>query len=178
MVTTSADGPSTPLSIVRCGSCPTQSSPPALCRDFVVHPNTIAIATVCIHSPPGAPGMTDPDTYYEQFKKHGEIVFITICLRNGNLMKVSGAITESEVVWRGSQGLDTPPHRKQVASRLATANNTRYFSVGYIFAFADHSPKRDESRRAGAFICDASCHYLFLDTNIRRAQNGTFGIYH
>ncbi|CAM9582421.1 unnamed protein product, partial [Ectocarpus sp. 12 AP-2014] len=43
--------------------------------------------SVCIHSPPRAPGLSDPDTYYEKFRVHGEIAFITICLRNGTLLK-------------------------------------------------------------------------------------------
>lgn len=49
---------------------------------------------VCIHSPPRAAGgqsitdMYDPDTYHQKFAQYGEIVFITICLQNGNLMKV------------------------------------------------------------------------------------------
>ncbi len=45
-------------------------------------------AQVCVHSPPRVPALSDPDTYYEKFSKHGEIVFITICLRNGALLKV------------------------------------------------------------------------------------------
>lgn len=51
---------------------------------------------MCIHSPPRAAGgqssadMYDPDTYYRKFEVYGEIVFITICLKNGNLMKVCG----------------------------------------------------------------------------------------
>eukprot|EP00752_Nemacystus_decipiens_P004462 g4075.t1 len=43
--------------------------------------------TVCIHSPPRAPGLSDPDTYYQKFRAHGEIAFITICLSNGILLK-------------------------------------------------------------------------------------------
>ncbi|CAM9883738.1 unnamed protein product, partial [Ectocarpus fasciculatus] len=43
--------------------------------------------SVCIHSPPRAPGLSDPDTYHEKFRVHGEIAFITICLRNGTLLK-------------------------------------------------------------------------------------------
>ncbi|CAM9142103.1 unnamed protein product [Hapterophycus canaliculatus] len=43
--------------------------------------------TVCIHSPPRAPGLSDPDTYHEKFRCHGEIAFITICLQNGTLLK-------------------------------------------------------------------------------------------
>lgn len=44
---------------------------------------------VCIHSPPRAPGLSDPDTYHQKFSTHGEIAFITICLSNGILLKVS-----------------------------------------------------------------------------------------
>ncbi|CAM9490348.1 unnamed protein product [Pylaiella littoralis] len=43
--------------------------------------------SVCIHSPPRAPGLSDPDTYRDKFCVHGEIVFITICLDNGSLLK-------------------------------------------------------------------------------------------
>eukprot|EP00752_Nemacystus_decipiens_P002303 g2179.t1 len=49
--------------------------------------------SVCIHNPPRAAGgqtsadMYDPDTYYQKFAVYGEIVFITICLKNGNLVK-------------------------------------------------------------------------------------------
>ncbi|CAM9754098.1 unnamed protein product [Scytosiphon promiscuus] len=43
--------------------------------------------SVCIHSPPRAPGLSDPDTYYEKFRAHGEIAFITICLQNGILLR-------------------------------------------------------------------------------------------
>ncbi len=50
---------------------------------------------VCVHSPPRAAGhgeseadLYDPDTYYRKFGVYGEIVFITVSLKNGNLMKV------------------------------------------------------------------------------------------
>jgi len=54
-------------------------------------------SAVCVHSPPRAAGgqsdvdMYDPDTYYRKFEVYGEIVFITVCLKNGNLMKVREA---------------------------------------------------------------------------------------
>lgn len=56
-----------------------------------VHPSMSALfvlGQVCIHSPPRAPGLSDPETYYEKFRAHGEIAFITICLQNGILLRV------------------------------------------------------------------------------------------
>lgn len=72
-----------------------------------IHMTTVAMSyfrfrvesAVCIHSPPRAAGgqssedMYDPDTYYRKFAVYGEIVFITVCLKNGNLMKVCGVDT-------------------------------------------------------------------------------------
>ena len=51
---------------------------------------------VCIHSPPRAAGgsddsgvdLYDPETYRRKFEVYGEIVFITVVLKNGSLMKV------------------------------------------------------------------------------------------
>jgi hypothetical protein len=42
--------------------------------------------SVCIHRPPKH--ITDPNVYHDLFKEYGEIVFITICLDNGALLKV------------------------------------------------------------------------------------------
>lgn len=49
---------------------------------------SLCSCAVCIHSPPHGPGLTNPDTYYEKFRKFGDIVFVTVCLNNGILMKV------------------------------------------------------------------------------------------
>jgi hypothetical protein len=49
---------------------------PMCCADY----------TVCIHRPPKQ--ITDPNVYHDLFKEYGEIVFVTICLDNGALLKV------------------------------------------------------------------------------------------
>lgn len=69
------------------------------------------MCAVCIHSPPRAPGddeevdMYDPDTYHRKFEQYGEIVFITICLANGALMKVNDGQKSATLRWSSGLGI-------------------------------------------------------------------------
>ncbi|CAM9629055.1 unnamed protein product [Scytosiphon promiscuus] len=78
--------------------------------------------SVCIHSPPRAAGgeegtdMYDPDTYHRKFEKYGEIVFITVCLANGNLMKT---VAKKRVLEHKADALKA--QEKMAASKLGSA---------------------------------------------------------
>lgn len=102
LVNTLVDVQAVAHAVVCCNSDPRQE--PATRRVFTLPPSLhpVVLVTrfasrfaVCIHSPPRAAGggdeqadMYDPDTYHRKFAQYGEIVFVTVCLANGALMKV------------------------------------------------------------------------------------------
>ncbi len=49
--------------------------------------------SVCVHNPPS--NFIDPDRYYRHYSKYGEIVFVTVVLNNGELLK---KITQKRVL--------------------------------------------------------------------------------
>lgn len=65
--------------------------------------------TCVIRNPPS--DVTDPTAYYDHFKKFGDIVFVTVCLRNGELLQ---ALSHKKVLEAELTGLrGTEAYRKQ-----------------------------------------------------------------
>ncbi len=73
--------------------------------------------SVCIHSPPS--NFIDPDRYYRQYSKYGEIVFVTVVLNNGKLLK---EISEKRVIDHQIKALRATEQRRRREAGNSSVN--------------------------------------------------------
>eukprot|EP01084_Bolivina_argentea_P254662 428171_1 len=67
--------------------------------------------SICVHNPPF--DFIDPDSYHRQYSKYGDIVFVTVILNNGELLK---KITQKRVIHHKLKVVHATDHQTSLSS--------------------------------------------------------------